>query len=152
MRFPGFKTSNQFANETITLHALYCTHQQETVTVLLLFSVFAIQHKQCKLSSWIKLKKKHRSSSKMSPSAGVSLLDEFFLLFSRWPLRPVQTGNSWTLSRLPGDRQLLESSWLLSCLWKMYAAASWSRLRTRFPIPDTGELGPVEELLEDWFP
>ena len=57
MRFTGFKTSNQFANETITLHALYCTHQQETVTVLLLFSVFAIQHKQCKLSSWIKLKK-----------------------------------------------------------------------------------------------
>lgn len=23
---------------------------------------------------------------------------------------------------------------------------------TRLPIPDTGELGPVEELLEDWFP
>ena len=57
MRFPGFKTSNQFANETITLQALYCTHQHETVTMLLLFSVFTIQHKQCKLSSWNKLTK-----------------------------------------------------------------------------------------------
>ena len=146
MRFSGFKTSNQFANETIILHALYCTHQQETVTVLLLFSVFAIQHQQCKLSSWNQM-------TKTTGQVKCHLQkDEFFLLFSRWPLRPVQTGNSWTLSRLPGDCQLLESSWLLSCLWKMYAAASWSRLRTRFPIPDTGELGPVEELLEDWFP